>query len=84
MSRQNIESLECVHRAKHLLKRAAIGFKFIRQLLAVANQSVTTARQALPISLVTMTQAWLQHTIATVNLQHEAMNIGHQVFIHFM
>jgi hypothetical protein len=67
-----------------LLERAAIGFEFITQLLAIANQAVTTARQALSISLVTVTQAWLQHTITTVNLQHQAMNIGHQIFIHFM
>ena len=84
VSRQDIKSLECIHGAKHLLKRAAIGFKFITQLLAIANQSVTTARQTLPISLVSMTQAWLQHTITTVHLQHQAMNIGHQIFIHFM
>jgi hypothetical protein len=50
-------------------------------MLAVADQPVTTTREALSIDLVAMPQSWLHDTVATVDLQNETVDVGHQFFV---
>jgi len=50
-------------------------------MLAVADQPMTTTREALSIDLVAMPQSWLHDAVATVNLQDETVDVGHQFFV---
>lgn len=83
MSGKHIETLEGIHRTKHLLQWAAIGLEFVTELIAVAHETMSATRQPLPINLVSMPQSRLHHAIAAVYLQHQTMQVGHEIFFNF-
>jgi hypothetical protein len=45
---------------------------------------MATARKTLSVDLVPMHQARLHHSITTIHLQHQAMNVRHQFFFHLV
>ena len=83
MSREHIETFEAIHRAEHLLQRAAVGLEFVAQLFAVTDEAVSAARETLTIDLIPVAQSRLHHTVSAIDLQDEPVDVGHQLFVDF-
>lgn len=83
MTYQHVKTLERIHGTQHLLQRTAIGFKLETQSLAVSNEAVPTARQPVTVDLIAMSKSRLHYPITTIDLQHQSMNVGDELFIDF-
>lgn len=78
---KNVETLERIDRAEHLLQGAAVGFKLVAELLTVSDESMATSRKPLPVDLIPMAQPWLHHAITTIDLQDETVDVGDEIFV---
>lgn len=81
MAGKHVEALERVHGAEHLLQGAAVGVELETKLLTIADESMTTSRETLPIDLVTVPQPRLHNPVASVDLQNQAVNVGNDVLV---
>ena len=74
-----LEPLGGVDRAEHLLEGGAVVLELEADGLAVAEQAVRAAGEAVTIDLVAVAQAGLHDARAPVDLVDEAVEVGQEV-----